>query len=236
MMYPELDAVGGLSNALNAEFSKLGSCLKSLATNSVAAMPSSYSWVERGKKFSQVYLAATEKLYLPDFWKEGVCLAHGQTPNVVDLAQALDWWLCKELSLQELVGAFPFIDPTAEAAVFEEGREIEFMWRRLQTDESRTELKAFVDVAIRDELLSRLFPFTSLFMLCFSRCTGYPYTYYTPTVTPLERSVLGEWAYEVRLPGNTVVGRGSATEALAMVKANLPPGIQPAIKGTAKHL
>lgn len=236
MMYSELDAAGGLSNALNAELSKLDSCLTSFANNSIAGMPSSYSRVERGQKFSQIYLAAHEQLYLPDFWKEEVCLAHGKTPTLVELAQALDWWLCKDVPLQELVAAFPFIEPTAVAAVFEEGREVAFMWRRLQMDESRTELKAFVDVAIRDALLSRLFPFTSLFTLCFSRCTGYPYTYDTPTVTPLERSLVGGWQYEVRLPDNTVVGRGSAAEALAMVKANLPLGIQPAVKGTAEHL
>jgi hypothetical protein len=234
-MYPELDAAGGLGNALNVEFIKLGSCLKILFNSSLDKMP---LCVEKGKKFSQIYLAANEKLYLPDFWKEGVCLAHGATDNLVDLAKCLNFWLCKDVTTEKLSATFSFINPTNKAAAFDENREIDFTWRRIQTDDSKvgTDLKAFVDLAINDVILSRLFPFTSLYTLCFSRCTGYPYTHDTPTVTPIGRRVLGGYQYEVKLPGNTIAGRGSAAEALAIVKANLPPGIQPAVKGTAENL
>jgi hypothetical protein len=235
-MYTELDAAGGLGNALNAEFIKLNSCLKILFNNSLDKMPFPHSVVKRGKKLSQIYLAATEKLYLPDFWKEGVCLAQGQTNKLPDLARALDFWLCQDVTTQELATAFTFINPNDSAVAFDENSEVDFTWRRIQADESRADLKAFVDLAIRDEVLSELFPFTSLFTLCFSRCTGYPYTYDTPTVTPVGRSLLWGYEYEVRLPSHKVAGRGSAAEALALVKAHLPPGIKPAVKGTAEDL
>lgn len=235
-MYPELDAAGGLGNALNAEFIRLDSCLKILSNSSLDKMPFPHSIVEKGKKFSQIYLAANEKLYLPDFWKEGVCLAHGATDNLVDLAKCLDFWLCKDVTTEKLSVTFSFINPSDKAVAFDENREIDFTWRLIQTDDSRADLKAFVDLAINDVILSRLFPFTSLYTLCFSRCTGYPYTYDTPTVTPIGRSVVGRDQYEVKLPGNKIAGRGSAAEVLAIVKANLPPGIQPAVKGTAENL
>lgn len=235
-MYPELDAAGGLGNALNVEFIKLNSCLKILSNNSLDNMPFPHSVVERGKKFSQIYLAANEKLYLPDFWKEGVCLAQGQTNKLPDLASALDFWLCRDVTTQELAAAFSFINPTDSAVAFDENSEVDFTWRRIQADESRADLKAFVNLAVRDGMLSKLFPFTSLFTLCFSRCTGYPYTYDTPTVTPIGSSLFTGYQYEVRLPGHNVAGRGSAAEALALVKAHLPPGIKPAVKGTAEDL
>ena len=235
-MYPESDAAGGLGNALNVEFIKLNSCLKILSNNSLDKMPFPHSVVKRGKKFSQIYLAANERLYLPDFWKEGVCLAQGKTSKLPDLARALDFWLCQDVTTQELAAAFSFITPTDSAVAFDENSEVDFTWRRIQADESRADLKAFVDLAIRDDVLSKLFPFTSRFTLCFSRCTGYPYTYDTPTVTPTGRSLFRGYQYEVRLPGHKVVGRGSAAEALALVKAHLPPGIKPAVKGTAQDV
>jgi len=235
IMYPELDAAGGLDNALNAEFIKLDSCLSILSDSSLGKMPFTYSVVEKGKKFSQIYLAAKERLYLPDFWKEGVCLAHGQTNNLVDLAKCLDFWLCKDVTTGELSAEFSFINPSDKAIAFDENREIEFTWASIQSDDSRADLKAFVDIAINDEVLSKLFPYTSLFTLCFSRCTGYPYTYDTPTITPIGKSVFGGHKYEVRLPGNKIAGRGNAREALAIVKANLPLNIKPAVKGTAEN-
>ena len=81
-MYPEIEEAGGLRNALAAEFSKIGSCLKDVPDSSSDIMPSTYSRVGKGNKFSQVYLAVKEKLYLPDFWREGICLAHGKTSKL----------------------------------------------------------------------------------------------------------------------------------------------------------
>ena len=235
-MYSELDAAGGLGNALQAQFDQLCSCLTVSSDGLSDNKSVTHSRVERGKKFSQIYRAAEEPLYLPDFWREGVCLAHGQTDNLGALAKSLDFWLCKDVTTRELVAAFSFINPADKAAAFDEGREIAFTWERIQADGARTDLKAFVDLAIRDDVLRRLFPFTSLFTLCFSRCTGYPYTHDTPTVTPLGKRVFGGHQYEVRLPGNRIAGRGSAAEALAIVKTNLPPNIKPAVKGTAENV
>jgi hypothetical protein len=143
------------------------------------------------------------------------------------------FWLCKDVTTPELSATFSFVTPAHKAVAFDEGSEIAYVWACIQADPARAELKAFVDLAIRDVVLSGLFPFTSLFTLCFSRCTGYPYTYDTPTVTPLGKRLLGGYQYEVRLPDNRLAGRGNAAKALALVKAHLPSAIKPAIKGTA---
>jgi hypothetical protein len=214
-MYPELDAVGGLGNVLKAEFKKLNSCLQLATASTLDSTPVPHSVIEKGKKFSQISLAAHEPLYLLDFWREGVCLAQGQTTQLANLANALDCWLCHDVTTAKLASAFAFVTPLAKAAAFEEHREIAYMWARIQADESRADLRAFVDLALRDVVLSKLFPFTSLSTLCFSRCTGYPYTCDTPTVTPRGRSLFGGWKYDVRLPSKELAGRGNAVKGTA---------------------
>lgn len=116
-------------------------------------------------------------------------------------------------------------------------------------DQYRAELNDFVKLAIKDEVLNKLFPFTSLYTLCFSKCTSYPYdTDDLPNVTPKQfenfAPVQEEKGIEVqdrnKLEPQFVVtknkseylGEGNAEEALRIVKANLPDNLQPARKGT----
>jgi hypothetical protein len=236
-MYPELDAAGGLGNALQAQFRQLGSCVAvSTRADAGAHRSPASARVESGTKFSQIYLAAEHPLYLPDFWRDGVCLAHGQTERLADLAHALDLWLCHDVTTQALAAAFPFVRPAEKARAFDEGREVAYAWGRLHADGSHAALRAFVDLARRDDAVGQLFPYTSLSTLCFSRCTGYPFTRDTPTVTPLGTRLFRGPQYEVRLPGNRMSGRVSAPEALALVKAHMPLDIKPAVKGTAESM
>lgn len=103
---------------------------------------------------------------------------------------------------------------------------------------------------MNDGVLNKLFPFTSLYTLCFSRCTGYPYdTDDLPNVTPKQfenfapikgvksitvqdRNKL-ETQFVVTKNKSEYLGEGNAAEALKIVKENLPENIQPARKGTA---
>src|SRR5580765_4064334 len=101
-MYPELEKAGGLSNALNLEFAKINSTLKAAVDDNLNKLPFTYARVENGYKFSQIYIAAEEKLYLPDFWRNGACLAHAKTDTILNLAKAVDFWLSQEVSTQEL--------------------------------------------------------------------------------------------------------------------------------------
>jgi hypothetical protein len=63
-LYPEIIAAGSLINALNIEFERINSSLR--VELDEGFNPLVYSRIEKGEKFSQIYIAAEEKLYLSD--------------------------------------------------------------------------------------------------------------------------------------------------------------------------
>ena len=249
-MYPELEEVGGLQNAIDIEFKKFNSNLRVTKDSELEKTPLTFALIKNGEKFSQVYIGAEEKLYLPDFWKEGVCLANGWTKNISDLVQVLDFWLCNDVTTSQLVDKFSFVKQNDNAFAFDDNKEVEYTWNSILQNQSDTELKEFVKLAIKDDVLSKLFPFTSLYTLCFSRCTGYPYdTYNLPNVTPkeFENFLLFEgeiFSHQdninivenllvVTVNKNKYLGGGDAEEALRIIKENLPENVTQARKGTA---
>lgn len=230
-MYPEIKKAGGLQNALDLAFEKIGSTIR-VTKDELDNFPVVYGIVEKGQKYSQVYIAAEKKLYLNDFWKEGVCLAHGSINDITQLVTVIDFWLCNDITIKELSEKYNFVVPNEKALAFDENREVEYTWNVILNDEHRSEIRSFVELAVKDDQLNKLFPFTSLYTLCFSKCTGYPYDCEgLPTVSPnLDGS------FVVKDFNNNVLGQGNAEEALRLVKNNLPKNIQPAIKGTAEDL
>jgi hypothetical protein len=230
-LYPEISKVGSLTKALDNEFEKIHSSLTCTIDDDLEKLPFAYARVEKDNRYSQIYLAAKEKLFLSDFWRDGVCLAHGNTESINELAKVLDYWLSSDTATKSLTDKFQFVTANEKATAFDEKREVEYTWNLILNDNSRADIRSFVELAINDTVLSKLFPFTSLTRLCFSRCTGYPYTHDTPIIIPISADT-----YEVRLSNNDVIGRGTAQEALAMVKLNLPLDIKPAINGTADDL
>lgn len=252
-MYPELKKAGGLANAIDIEFEKLSSILKVVVDRNHDKIPLTYARVENANKFSQIYIAAKEKIYLPDFWRDGVCLAQGSTNSISELVKALDYWLTQNVSTHELTKQFNFIQPSGKAEAFDANKEVEFTWNFLVAEDDSSGLKDFVKLANKDEVLNKLFPFTSLYTLCFSRCTGYPFdTQDLPNVTPIEyihffmskdtaeyakirrsNTVLNSKIYVVTKNKTQYIGEGNASEALKIVLDNLPNNIEPARKGTA---
>ncbi len=247
-MYPEITNAGGLSNAINIAFSEIQSKLKVLIDENTSKIPLTYSVIQRDNKYSQIYIAAKEKLYLPDFWKDGVCLANGKTGNIIELVRAIDFWINNDITSKDLSKKFDFVETNNKAHAFDSGNETEYTWNQLLNNESKPELGEFIKIAIQDDILGKLFPFTSLYTLCFSRCTGYPYdTKDLPNVTPkLDSWTLPKTDY---IKGKTefdnmiyvvtnnkaeFLGEGTAIEVLKIVKDNLPKNITPAIKGTAE--
>lgn len=253
-IYPELETAGGLANAINLEFEKINSPLKVAVDVDYEIIPTSYARVENDNKFSQDYIAANEKLYLPSFWREGVCLAHGGTASIADLAQVIHYWLTHNVSTKELSRQFDFVEPSEKAAAFDEGNEVEYTWNRLLSDDDSKGLNDFVELARKDEIINKLFPFTSLYTLCFSKCTGYPYdTTDMPNVTAkqiahfaipkntaeYEKISQGTNApntklYVVTKNKTEFIGEGDAVESLKLVRQSLPKDIKPARKGTAE--
>ena len=145
-----------------------------------------------------------------DFWDRGVCLAHGSTPLLPKVAEAINAWIAEESSCGELQRRFPFVsvESTAEFHEQDAAAEVERKWQALcvsvKSDSSKVELTPLVEKAMKVPALRQLFPFTSLVWLCFSRCTGYPFSGDCPSVcssswipdeearpTPEQRAALG---------------------------------------------
>lgn len=221
-LYPEIEKAGDLNSALNIEFEKIGSefrCEK-------------YEQVNSGNKFATVSTAMHEKLYITTFWRNGVCLVHGSSDNLNVIVQTFDFWLSNNITCKEFENKFPAIvkaDKKAEA--FDNGTEVAYTWNEILKSEHYIDLHEFIKLAINDELINKLFPFTSHMRLCLSKCTGYPYTLDLPIVAPLKNK-----QFEVRNNEQRLIGCGNAQEALKILKDNLPHDIQAAISGTADDL
>lgn len=186
-MYPELKKAGGVANAIDIEFEKINSTLRVTVNKAYDRIPVTYARVENDNKFCQIYTAAEEKLYLPDFWRDGVCLAHGSVDNLSQLAQVVDYWLTQNFSTQALAEHFNFVKPSEKSGAFDGNKEVEYTWKLLESEDDSLGLKEFINIASEDEVLNKLFSFTSLYTLCFSKCTGFPFdTTDLPNVTPIE--------------------------------------------------
>lgn len=252
-LYPELRKAGGFGIALNAAFESINSTLRVTVDSHHHKLPFAYCMVKEANKFSQIYLGAEEKIYMPDFWRDGVCLAHGKTEDIFQLVQVVDYWLTQNVSTLELSSHFSFVKPADRASAFEENREVEYKWMLMLADDDHSDLKEFLTLASKNEVLNKLFPFTSLFTLLFSKCTGYPYdTANLPEVTSIkymhallpeniteyaknryENAIQHGSVYVVTKNRTQYIGQGNAEEVLKIVCDNLPEDIAPARKGTA---
>jgi hypothetical protein len=229
-LYPDLVALGGLAGALQSALRDIGSSLTiSELTKSVIFV--AYARVESGARFSQVYIAVEERLFLFDFWARGVMLARGQTPDLEEAARAIDRWATSNCLSAELAAAYKFVTVENGAQVYERGEEVEQRWQTHLKSINFSELVPLVQAAARRPPLRQLFPYTSLNMFCFSRTTGYPFTRDTPHVRPLT-----DGRYEVVSATGTALGSGDAEQAADLVVSHLPPGCGPAVAGTAHDL
>lgn len=69
-MYPEIKKAGGLGNAINLEFEKIGSAQRVSTDNDLDKFPVVCEIVEKGRKFSQIYIAAEKNYTYPTFGKK----------------------------------------------------------------------------------------------------------------------------------------------------------------------
>jgi len=232
-LYLDLVEHGGLAGAMRAAFRDVGSTLSPTELDPPA--PSVvFAYVKDGNRMSQVYIAGEERLFLFDFWGEGVMLADGQTADLHEVARAIDLWIAKACSCTQLATDCPCVTLRHDALIFERGEEVEYTWQMILSSIHRynAALSEFVHAAAAQPALRQLFPYTSLHrFFCFSRCTGHPYTHDIPRVDPLP-----DGRYEVIGTGGRSLGIGSAEFAAALVVASLPAGCGPAVRGTAEDL
>jgi len=186
-------------------------------------------------RFSQVGNAVEERLFLCDFWDQGVMLALARTPDLLQVARSIHAWVQEKANTSQLRESFPFAtcEPIAES--FEKDMEVEWKWESLEesarTHRDMATLLPLILTARRTKKVRRLFPFTSLSNLCLSRCTGYPYSGDCPYAAPT-----GDSQYKVFDTLGKVIGRGDAESAVQLLVDHLPPNCGPATKGTADDL
>jgi hypothetical protein len=231
-LYADVLEQGGLCGALQAAFLRIGSSMRVREFDGGRRF-SFYALVKSASRQSQVMVAAERRLFSVDFWSRGVNLASGGTPDLDRAALAIDRWVGSSCGTGELVSAFDFVEAVRDAWAYEQGIEVEERWRAyLETiPESIPELQAVVSAAATRPALRQLFPYTSMNRLCFSRCTGYPFTRDIPSVVPA-----GGDRYRVYGPTGEQLGSGVVEEALDIVIKHLPPGCGPAIAGTDEEI
>lgn len=172
-----------------------------------------------------------ERLFLVEFWSNGVSMARGNTPDLHQLASGIDLWVTHpELRVSRLSSVFPWVTPNDCATAFEEGRAADWKWETLILFWERLpEVRTLINRAALEPALRRPFPYTSLNTICFSRCTGYPFTSDTACMTPI-----GGGQYVVSVQDcRKFLGRVDVELAVKITVEHLPPGCGAARAGTA---
>jgi hypothetical protein len=162
--------------------------MEKAAPDLTVRFPFDWEVVKWKHRFSQIKTAKGKRLFMLDFWDRGVCLANGATPLLPEVAEVIDAWVAKEVSTGELRQRFPFVAVEPSAESHEQGAvaEVERQWHDLYSyfkiNESKGPLVWLLEKAMEAPVLRRLFAYTSLDWLCFSRCTGYPFSRDCPKV------------------------------------------------------
>lgn len=234
--YPDIAEVGSISIALSKSLTDIGSSLVADATEVNGFMP--YAKIEKDSRFSQISLAGGERLFLFDFWSEGVVFGSGSSSELSDVARAIHTWIAEKPTIEKMSSLFAFFSPTERGKAHEAGVIVEhqwqtllFGWRYQEKDFSAPDRvpTPLIEAAMKRPVLRQLYPYTSLISLCFSRTTGYPFTHDCPRIEPQ-----GNDKYFVYAPGTfDILGEGSVENALDILINHLPPNYGPAVSGTA---
>jgi len=104
-LYPDLTAAGGLGALLQLHLRSPGSLLS--VSQPIEFIV--YARIESGQRSSQVYIAANVRLFLFDFWSKGVILAHGATPDIAEVAHAINRWVGSNCATSVLASNYGFV-------------------------------------------------------------------------------------------------------------------------------
>jgi hypothetical protein len=191
--------------------------------------------VKRNQRFSQIYCGTDKGLFGYDFWDHGVYLGFAEHTDPLKVAQSLHTWIEDKATISQMRTLFPFVCFEAKADAFEKDIEVEWQWDRLEesmkSGDHKVALLPLVVAARKRNELKVLFPFTSLIRLCFSRCTGFPYSGDCPHAAPAEDGL-----FLVFDASEQIVGKGNVETAVQTLIDHLPPNCGPARKGTAEDL
>ncbi|GGH62874.1 hypothetical protein HNQ91_001352 [Filimonas zeae] len=243
--YPQLTEVVSVTSELDEALTQINSSLRCVPEEVVMQLATPIAIVSYGNRFVQVYIEAGKNTYLHEFWHNGVYVAQGYFDVLAPVAQAINYWLKADIDVDDLIHEYPFITPYDNSDEAAAVKEVEKRWSAYCSDGQVPELQAFLRLAAEDEVVSKLSPYTSLYTLCFSRCTEYPFDNicmpfvipkaYENYAHPLDKRKVAPMGaqpdegevFVVTINRYQYVGEGNAATALQLVKSLLPPGIRP---------
>ena len=236
-LYPDIFDAGNLAKLVNKALERIGAKLisNSFVQIEMFDLPE-YARVQSEDRFSQIYVASEERAFWFDIWAKGICLGSGSSPDIDMVVSAIDAWISERTTLSSIATRFPFVSIPQSSYEVEKGRITEVRWQKYlaNLEDPDIQLKPLVDfiqAAADEPVLRKLFPFTSMYWFCFSRCTGYPYTNDCPTVTGDSPGT-----YIVEYRDGRKFGGLDADAAVRAVIAGLPEDCGPAVEGTAEDM
>jgi Family of unknown function (DUF6193) len=218
MFYPDVAAAGSLRNALQAELVHAGQALEAIPERSpgwryVGAR------VEDEQRQTSVLMGIQERVFLMEFWDQGVRMAWGNTDDLRAVTGAIVTWHAGS-RVRDLGSAWPFVKFGPFAEAHERGEAAEHEWQQYYENTGQapqlSRLHSFIAAAIHEPRLRALLPFTSMGTLGFSRTVGYPYSDDCPWVTPTDDD-----CYVVQTHDGRELGTADAAGSVALVLAAL---------------
>jgi len=256
-LYPDLVQSGGLSSALQRLFRQLSADVNVLEEIRLGKVGPGCAFIYKGSRKSQVSTAMHERSFSVDFRNRGFTYGQGWTNDLTEVARAIEIFLVQEGSTARMKSEFGWFVEEGGERILQElaASHTAQCWENLEKGlrkearflEENEEPPSFVnevvkliplvsEAAKRPEL-RQLMPFTSLFFLCLSRTTMFPWVTVKCMARPIEngrfRISNGNWG--VNWDGDGVLGEGDAVQAADILVANLPPNCGPAIHGTAEE-
>jgi hypothetical protein len=127
--YPDVVEAGSINAAISKSLSDIGSRLFANESPVNKFMP--HVSVEEGSRFSQIKLAGGQRLFLSDFWSQGVMFGSGSSDNLEDIARAIHTWIVEKSSIEKMSTLFNFFSPTEGGKSHEAGTYVELQWKSL---------------------------------------------------------------------------------------------------------
>ncbi len=189
------------------------------------------------RRSSYLYCLAERRMFCISFSDEGIELARAQTVDLAESASLFRRWCIDYVSPTVLASEYSYLDLIERKSAKEE---VDMRWKAYHDHlaDGHLDLFDFYKVALHTPMLRQLYPYTSMFCFCFSRCSHYPFTTDCPHIKPKcdfkSGQVIPDY-YEVFLR-NRYLGEGTGEDAAQIVVRYLPRNCGPAVSCTADYL
>ncbi|TYB55110.1 hypothetical protein FXF51_46470 [Nonomuraea sp. PA05] len=164
-LYPDLLRAGGLAPALREVAHALN-----IAIGAVVEQQGD-RWhitakIESGRGTMSILIGAEMRLFSINISHGTFSWAHGSSDSLEDVVRVAEAWRA-DVTLQELIRRFPFMDYNEVAASYENGTPIEGQWERLFADPDLIGMRKLLRSAHERRELALLFPYVSHMTLRF---------------------------------------------------------------------